>query len=392
MKRRTIAGGLFIAVVVAAVAGWLAGTLIQSPAEVAARRAPPEPSPILVPAEERLLSTDVVTRGTARFGSTQTLSLTPTELKSGHRIVTRLPAAGAKLAEGDVVLTVSGRPVFLLEGGEPSYRDLGPGMVGEDVRQLEAAIERLGFDPGPIDGAFDAETERAVARMYSRAGFDPVRATEDQLEAVRPLEAELLDNARAGAGIQVPADEVIFIESTPVRVTELSVGLGDQPSGPVMTVTDVIVAIDSSLPLEEGPLVKPGMKALIDEPDLGIDATGVVSRVAETPGTDGVDGFHVYIEILVDGAPPTLVGASVRLTVPIESSEGTVLAVPVSALSLGPDGSSRVQRATDGGLEFVRVEPGLSAGGFVEVTPIDGTLEPGDLVVIGFEGGAAAGA
>jgi hypothetical protein len=57
-------------------------------------------------------------------------------------------------------------------------------------------------------------------------------------------------------------------------------------------------------------------------------------------------------------------------------------------LSLGPDGSSRVQRATRGGLEFVRVKPGLSAGGFVEVTPLEGTLEPSDRVVVGFRGGA----
>ena len=392
MKRRTIAGGLFIAVVIAAVAGWLAGRLIESPAEVAAKRTAPKASPILVPAEQRLLSTDVVTRGIARFGSPQRLSLTPTELKSGHHIVTRLPTVGARLAEGDVVLTVSGRPVFLLEGSEPSYRDLGPGMVGKDVRQLEAALKRIGFDPGPVDGAFDAGTERAVQELYTRAGFDPVRATEAQLEAVRPLEARLLDNARAGAGIQVPADEVIFIEGTPVRVTKLSVRPGDQPSGAVMTVTDVIVAIDGSLPLEEAKIVKPGMKVVIDEPDLGINATGVVSRVAETPGTDGVDGFHVYLGVLVDGAPPTLVGASVRLTVPIKSSRGTVLAVPVSALSLGPDGSSRVQRQADGGLEFVRVKPGLSAGGFVQVTPIEGTLEAGDLVVVGFEGGGDGGA
>lgn len=387
MRRRTLAVGLFSVVVVAAVAGWLAGELIRSPAEVAAQRTPPEPSPILVPVEERLLSSDVVTRGTARFGSAQVLKLATSDLKSGHRIVTRLPATGAELSEGDVVLTVSGRPVFLLQGRTPSYRDLGPGIAGEDVRQLEAAINRIGVDPGPVDGQFDAETEQAVATVYSRAGFNPAQATEAQLQAVRPLEAELLDNARAGAGIQFPADEVIFVASTPVRVTELSVARGDPPNGSLMTVTDVIVAIDSSLPVEEAPLVKPGMKVLIDEPDLGIEETGVVSKVAETPGTEGVDGFHVYIEILVDGAPSTLVGASLRLTVPIKSTEGMVLAVPVSALSLGPDGASRVQRVNDGGGEFVRVEPGLSAGGFVEVTPIDGTLEPGDLVVVGFEGG-----
>ncbi|MGH3116520.1 MAG: peptidoglycan-binding protein [Gaiellales bacterium] len=389
MRRRTAAGGLLVIVVLAALAGWLAGTLIRSPAEVAARRAPPEPSPILVPAEERVLSTDVVTRGTGRFGSPQTLSLTPTDLKGARQLVTRLPGTGTKLAEGDVLLEVSGRPVFLIRGSVPSYRDLGPGIVGRDVHQLEAALERIGIDPGPVDGTFDAGTEDALAELYARAGFDPVRATEAQLDAVRPLEAEILDNARARPGIQLPADEVIFVRSTPVRVSKLFVGRGDPPEGRLMTVTDVVVAIDSSVPLEEAPLVKPGMKVLIDEPDLGIDESGVVSRVAGTPGTNGVDGFQVYIEVTVDGSPARLVGASVRLTVPVESTEGAVLAVPISALSLAPDGSSRVQRATNGGLEFVRVEPGLSADGFVEVTPIEGTLEPSDPVVVGFEGDAA---
>ena len=39
-----------------ALGAWYAGSRIQSPAEVAARTAPPEPSPILVPVESRVLS------------------------------------------------------------------------------------------------------------------------------------------------------------------------------------------------------------------------------------------------------------------------------------------------------------------------------------------------
>ncbi len=391
MRRRTVALIVLAAVVIAALGGWLAGRFIQSPAEAAARRAAPEPSPILVPAEERVLSTDIVTRGTARFGSPQALALVPSELESGPQVVTGLPAVGTDISEGDVVLTVSGRPAFLLGGDKPSYRDLGPGIVGQDVAQLEEALARLGFDPGPVDGVFDFATETAVAELYAEAGFEPVRATEEQLASVRPFEADLVANARAGAGVQVPADEVIFVESAPVRVTEVGAELGDQPNGPLMTVTDVTVAVDSSVPIEEAPLLERGMSVAIDEPDLGIEEAGVVSRVARNPGTHDLDGFHVYFEVAVEGAPPALVGASVRVTVPIESTRGPVLAVPVSALSLAPDGSSRVQRSTDRGLEFVTVEPGLSAGGFVEVTPVDGTLEPGDLVVIGFEGGGDAG-
>ena len=384
-RRRALAAAVLAVVVAAAIVGALVGRLIDSPGEVAARTAAPLASPILVPAEKRGLSTDVVTRGTARFGSPRGLSLAPTGLKAEAGIVTSLPPVGAELAEGDVALTVSGRPVFVLVGALPSYRDLGRGIAGENVRQLEEALAWLGLEPGRRDGVFDAMTSRAVERLYARAQSEPIRASEEQLAAIRPLEAELTDSARARAGVQVPAGELIFVPSAPLRVTELIAATGQQPAGVVIAGTDLIVAVDGSLPLEEAALVEAGMEAQLDEPDLGIDASGVVSRVAEAPGTDGVDGFHVYFEVRVDDAPPNLVGTSVRMTIPIESSADDVLVVPVSALSLSADGSTRIQVSRNGGLELLEVEPGLVADGFVEVTPIDGTLAPGEFVVIGFE-------
>ena len=70
-----------------------------------------------------------------------------------------------------------------------------------------------------------------------------------------------------------------------------------------MSVTDNQLAVDSALPLEVAPLVKPGMRAAIDERALGIRASGVVQTVASTPGTRGVDGFHIYFEIRVENRP-----------------------------------------------------------------------------------------
>ncbi len=128
-----------IAVVLLAVMSWIVGSKIQSPAEAAARTAPPTPSPILVPVEQRVLSSDVITRGTARFGLPQSISLAPSPLKSEPGVITTLPARGDQLKEGDVLLTASGRPVFLLQGDIPAYRDLTSGLSGEDVRQLEVA-------------------------------------------------------------------------------------------------------------------------------------------------------------------------------------------------------------------------------------------------------------
>ena len=535
---RTRVAGIVLAVVgLAGVIGWVAGSQIDSPAEIAARTAPPQAAPILVPAEERVISTDIVTRGTVRFGSPQQLSLVPSALKTGTGVAARLPLPGTELREGDAVFTTSGRPVFLLAGQQPAFRDLGPGITGQDVRQLEEALVRLGFDAGPADGVYDNQTENAVAAWYERAGYAAFTASAEQVAAIRALEsdrnnteidvigaqesvslaqaalesadisharalqaardselalaavvatanandqaahatvvarqtalnalvasgasapeiaaaeAELalarataeatrlagdgdvttaqaavsasrsdvtsaladvraaeaaLQNANAAlsvrnrqagtvasdlslaklqAGVQVPADEVIFVASTPVRVAE-AVARVDQAIGPLITVTNAVVAVDGSLRLEEAPLAEPGMAVFIDEADLGIKATGTISRVADAPGTNGVDGFHVYFEVLVDESPPSLVGASVRLTVPVESTGGSVLAVPVSAVTLSADGSSRVQKDDSGTLKFVTVEPGLSAEGYVAVKPLDSVLEPGDLVVVGFD-------
>ena len=152
-----------------------------------------------------------------------------------------------------------------------------------------------------------------------------------------------------------------------------------------MSVTDNQLSIDSQLPLEAAPLVKPGMKVAIDEQALGIKATGIVETVANTPGTRGVDGYHFYLGVKVETTPVLLAGFSVRLTIPIETSKGAVTAVPTSAVSLAADGTSRVLVDRGGKQEYVTVQPGLSTGGYVEVNTPDGQLAPGQLVVVGYK-------
>jgi hypothetical protein len=191
--------------------------------------------------------------------------------------------------------------------------------------------------------------------------------------------------ARRRLGVQVPADEVVFIPALPVRVEEVTAAVGAHAVGPVLSVTDNQLAVDSALPLDSAPLVRPGMRVALDERTLGVRASGVVKMVAGTPGTRGVDGFHIYFEVQVDETPVRLEGFSVRVTIPIESTNGAVTAVPVSALSLAADGSSRVQVQNNGALEYLTVTPGLSAGGYAEVTPVEGRLEPGQLVVVGYK-------
>src|SRR3989304_4282921 len=124
LDRKHILALSLVFVALLSVISWMAGSKIQSPAEAAARTAPPTPSPILVPVEERILTSDIITRGTARFGLPQSISLALSPLKPDAGVLTKLPARGDQLNEGDVLLTASGRPVFLLQGDLPGYRDL----------------------------------------------------------------------------------------------------------------------------------------------------------------------------------------------------------------------------------------------------------------------------
>lgn len=386
MGRRNLLVLLAGAAALSSVATWIGAAQIRSPAEAAARTAAPAPSPILVPVLEQVLTAKVVTRGTANYGSPREIRVVPSALKSGPRVITTLPDPGSIVAPGDVLLTISGRPVFLFDGARPAHRDLGPGMSGQDVLQLEEGLKSSGFDPGAADGTYDEATGRAVASLYAHHGVHPVVATEAQLARARPIEADLVAGTRAQSGVQLPADEVVFVPSTPVRVSELLAAPGGSADTALLKVTGSQVVIDGSVPVEQAALVKPGSHVIIDEPALGISATGRLARIADRPGTDGADAFHVAFQVAVDDPPPTLVGASVRLIVPIESTPEAGLTVPVSAVSTGPDGAPRVQKSVDGTTEFVPVKTGLSADGYVSVTAPSGDLAAGDLVVVGFEG------
>jgi len=195
-----------LAVASAAAGAWLAGSRIESPADLAARTAAPQPSPILVPVEQRVLSANVITRGTVRFGLPQPIALAASPLKAGPGLVTTLPLRNAPLNEGDVVLTASGRPVFMLQGQVPAYRDLTPGVSGEDVSQLIQALKRLGFDPGPDDKVYTEQVSAGVAEWYRSKGWEPFGPTREQLAAIRVLEREWADavknKAMAAAAVE----------------------------------------------------------------------------------------------------------------------------------------------------------------------------------------------
>jgi multidrug efflux pump subunit AcrA (membrane-fusion protein) len=79
-----------------------------------------------------------------------------------------------------------------------------------------------------------------------------------------------------------------------------------------------------------------------------------------------------------------MLGQDVRVTIRVPVSDEEVLAVPVSAIWSGADGSLHVTKLSDGRTEDVPVRLGASGDGLVEVVPVrPGSLQPGDLVVVG---------
>jgi putative peptidoglycan binding protein len=601
-----------VAFVVLAVLGWTAARQIRSPAQVAADTAAPPPAPITVPVARRTLATEVIVRGTVRYGAARPAVLATSQIKHGSDIVTRAPRRRARLRAGTVALAVDGRPVFVLPGALPMSRDMHRGVEGPDVRQLERALAGLGFSPGTVDGRFDAATEAAVTSFYLRHGSDPFGPTDAQLDQLRTAQAaaaaardahlqalntidqartatpaevqqarldavaarEALDTAvagvataeaklesaralagavqggvgvavangqrdqaaadadvavkraavntaiddervardklaevapdapaserdaaaaalrqageaipraqaeldaagaaanaaraagpdaarRAGADaaqarhdagvagtdlrrarlevltarstahlsarrvqilsrptdtralraiaaasadeahrtqaevqrlatqskVQVPANEILFFGSLPLRVDAVKARRGGAVSGSVMSVTTSNLVVDSSLSVSDAKLVLVGAPVVIEDQDLGLKARGTVSQKSDTPGTNKVDPSRFYFAVAPATSVRALVGASVKLTIAVKSTKGAVLAVPASALSVGGDGDSRVQVRRAGRTQVVKVFPGLAAGGLVEVRPAgNARLAAGDLVIVG---------
>jgi len=143
-----------VLVVVSAAAGlgWVAGQRVKSPDQVAFEAEPPAPSLITVEVQLTELSADVIVRADVGYDDPVSLRLSgalgglPEVL-----VVTAAPDRGTNIVEGSVAIEISGRPVFLLEGEIPVFRDLRPKAVGPDVLQLEEALARLGYFEGEPD-------------------------------------------------------------------------------------------------------------------------------------------------------------------------------------------------------------------------------------------------
>ena len=288
-------------------------------------------------------------------------------LNQATGVYTQLPAAGQVVRRGQVLYQVNGDPVVLLYGSVPAYRSLSEGMVGADVRQLNANLVALGYatssELDPASDYFSAETAYALELYQDHRGIPETGS--------------------------LALGQAVFLSSA-ARVTTISAQLGAQagPGSPVLQATSTKRQVTIALDASEQSYVRDGDKVSITLPD-NQTTPGVVSyvgTVATTPPSSGGTSSTPVVTVDVTPSDPAATGhldqAPVQVLITTATVSG-VLIVPVDALVSLTGGEYAVEVAEPGGThELVAVTLGLfdDAAGTVQVSGAG--LDAGQHVVV----------
>lgn len=151
---RVVVGvGVIASVVAAALIGWWAGHT--------ALDAPDDP---LSTAEPILYEVAMGTVGRfLEFSSVAEWDLIPVGSNNASGVVTSTELNGSdEVHPGQIIYHVNLRPVVVLQGEIPAFRDLGVGSKGADVVQLQTFLASAGFFEHEIDGKYGQTTRQAV--------------------------------------------------------------------------------------------------------------------------------------------------------------------------------------------------------------------------------------
>jgi peptidoglycan hydrolase-like protein with peptidoglycan-binding domain len=273
--------------------------------------------------------------------------------------VTWTPTAGAVVKVNRPLYEVDGRRVYLLDGSYPAYRELTPGLTGNDVRQLERNLRRLGFDRDrqmSVDGTWDAGTTAAVRSWQRSKGIAETGVIEWGRVVFQPGRRRVATiTARAGS----PA-----ASGGPA---------GEQSPAPLMTTTSTRRIVTVDLETTQFALARKGARVRVEMPD-GTNVAGTITRVGRI-ATRKPAGAE-------DDDPP----ATIKLTIRIKRSPGVgldqapvdvdlekrrardVLTIPVTALLAREGGSFAVEVRDGDRRRIVRVKTGLYTDGDVEIS------------------------
>jgi peptidoglycan hydrolase-like protein with peptidoglycan-binding domain len=279
--------------------------------------------------------------GTIEYGAPFTAS------SSAEGTITRLVEQGETVARGDELYRVSERPVTLLYGAVPMYRDLGVGDSGVDVEQLEENLAELGYDGFTADDEYTSATAEAVRAWQGDIGAEPT-GTVARGDVVFVPGGGRVDVLWVDVGEAVAPGRPILDTTGTEQVVSLEVDVDDRDSFDVGTEVTVVL---------------PGG----DEVGGTVSAMAVVKVRSEEDGGDNIASI-ARVEIALDGqVGEDLVGASAEVVVAIDERTD-VLLVPVNALLALSEGGYGLEIVDDdGATSIVAVTTGLFADGKVQV-------------------------
>lgn len=298
------------------------------------------------------VATAVVERGTISATETWDGTLdhgTPfTVTSGGEGTITRLVGQGEGVGRGAELYRVDERPVALLYGVVPMYRDLGPGDSGVDVGQLETNLAELGYGGFTVDDQYTSSTAAAVRAWQADVGGEPT-GTVARGDVVFLPEGGQVDARHSSVGDVVPPGAAVLDITGTDQVVSLEADVDDRDRFEVGT--EVTVVLPSG-----------------DQVAGTVAATAVVKVPSEGPDGGATDTAILQVEVAVnDNAPEEFVGGPVEVVVAIDERTD-VLLVPVNALLALSEGGYGLEVVADASTtSIVPVDTGLFAAGKVEV-------------------------
>jgi hypothetical protein len=287
----------------------------------------------------------------------------------GSGTLTWLPSPGQVIGQGQALYqTGDGSPVVLLYGRVPDWRDLGEGVTGRDVAELNHDLVALGY----------ASRADVVALGWDYYSWETAYA-------VQLLEEHLGVSWPSGS---LALGQVVF-EPEALRVAQLAGRLGGAAAGPVLTATSDRQVVTIPLDASDQTEVRAGDTVSVTLPD-GSTTPGVVSSVGSTatttPGQQGEGPsttISVYVRLTDPKAAGSLDQAPVTVNITTGASPGPVLAVPVTALVAQASGRYVVEVVGPGGTRrWVPVQVGPVFDDTTGLVQVTGALTPGQQVVV----------
>ncbi|MCI1936171.1 MAG: peptidoglycan-binding protein [Bifidobacteriaceae bacterium] len=410
--------------VIAAIIGFFAGRLMKSPQEIAAQTAAPTPTLITSKVDSKVVSDILDAQATVKAQNVITISGTgqanssanssqadssdastgqdiDSQGTTGALVTTKLPLKkGDSVREGNVAIEISGRPVFVLRGTFPAYRDLRPSMTGPDVTQLQNALADVGLlSRASVDGIYGTATKAAVSALYrnnhyeaqttdddtgsentsllqARAALTAARKAKDSA-AITEAKTELAE-LESKTGAILPRNEVVFVNHLPATVSAVTTSLGSSASGNVMSLSTSKLVLQATIDSSQVGSLATGSTVTTDEKDTVKDCS--VTSISEVKDSK----VSVLASCKTD-INPSLANKQTVIHLVRSTTKDAVMCVPIGALSKDSSGNDTVILVTGKDeLSRVVVTPGLEANGYLQITPIHASeLAVGDKVLIG---------